>query len=243
MSTVTIAHGTLQLVAPHGGLKVDTSTDYLLLLVTFLIGVVAPIITGVFVMRGTRESVAAQRAQLELSIGREDERLRERALLDRGEADRVELRTTIDSLAEHLGAMANALSVAVLWVGFAQTADDHSDPHQDLDTSALEQFTIMWTERNAAGAELARVRLRLDDEAKRMDELAGKMFRESAEAVVLYRRGLTPERSVEIMERGPIVEELYKDFVKEARQFTKAHLHVPLLESRQEPTPTDDKVR
>jgi len=217
------------LVVPHViYVHTSPSTDWSQVVVTLLIGVVAPIITGIFVMRGTRNTISAQRKQLELSLNAEGKRLRERAAFERGEGDRTELRQILDSFAEHLGAMSNALSVAGLWAGLAQTAQQRGDTEEgEFRKHVLEQIELMHASRNAAAADRERLRLRLGEEAERMSELSTQMFRLGGESMVLNTRGLDLKSTAGLMTNANRVEELNQEFVAEARKFTEARLHTP----------------
>lgn len=109
MNTITTAHGSvLRLVGPHV-LNVHTSdgsgTNWWLLAVTVLIGVVAPIITGHYVVRSTSKTIAAERERLHVTLAAERDRLRDRLSFERGETDRQELRRTLDGLADALALM------------------------------------------------------------------------------------------------------------------------------------------
>ena len=228
--------GPIKLIAGNAHLVVpqviyvhtSPSTDWWQIVVTLLIGVVAPMITGIFVMRGTRNTISAQRKQLELSLDAEGKRLRERAALERGEADRTELRQILDSFAEHLGAMSNALNVAGLWAGLAQTSQERGGTDEgELRKHVREQMELMHTSRNAAATDRERLRLRLGDKAERMSELSTQIFGLGGDSMALYTRGLDLTSTVGLMTKANLVEELYKEFVAEARKFTEARLHTP----------------
>jgi len=229
----------LQLVAPQvvNVHQTGGSTVPLILVVA----IVTPLVTGVFLWWNTGRQIRSQETQqqtaldaehsrLALTLKDERERLQERQSFERGETDRMELRSILDALADNLGeTYRGALTIVTIMIKVDPRADHEHDG--EFGEAVREAAKSIQRANEEVYEKLERLKLRLGSSGDALVESASQA---NAAATTLQYAALTypamhstsSDRISNAMAQFRLSRQA---FLAEALKITKAQLHESAL--------------
>ena len=193
------------------------------IIVAGIVGVVGPVVTGVFLWLTTGRTISAER-----------ERHRDELSFQRGETDLAELRKILDALAEHVFAIKEGVDDVVRAAQWRE--EERAAELKDLWENRHEEGTLrLATELDQAAQQIQRARLRLGSSADPVARAAALIRHHGEDVRLRLPGGLPPDAWRGNLEAAQHTQKdlagLVDEFVTRARKFSAARLH-------EEPPPT-----
>ena len=226
-----VAVGAVGVVAGGTYLGLNTKTNTAAIL-AFAAAIFVALLTAYWTQRRLSQELGAAKARLALQLSSEDERHRDDLAFQRGETDRGEVRSILDSLAAHLFEMEDAAREARAAALFLVEDDDVADLAdwqrerlRDWQRERLEsRRDRLDSEAEAVVRDMQRLNLRLGKDGELLVRTA-TLMRVHATSVHMHTFRPNPESLEQVRADVDELHKLATRFTEHALPFTKAELH------------------